>query len=339
MKSIAKISIMAALIAAMALNACERRELEDDYMEYALIPVSIDWSISGVSVEEMHRASVWLFPHDDSAPLQYRLEGDVTYREIRVPVGQYSVLVFNETTDENDWDNIVFKGTKRYETFAAMNIPQNEIGFYSRSEKLPLIGNPEALAAWSLDYFEVTQDMVVKTRSLSQKTAALVEEVPNLTAVKPLPRFERVVIEAYVTNLASSKQVTGTIDGMYSGVYMVSGERITKPAAQAFILNGRVYNGYDGTTTRTINIFGKSPDADHNLVLDFLLTNNELHPREEFDVTNLIFTETVAHVRTHFIKVGYGNTNGDHEIILPEGDMDVAGITVDDWEQVTIPLH
>ena len=339
MKSIVKISMTAALIAAMVLNACERRILEDDYMEYALIPVIIDWSISGVSVEEMHRASVWMFPHDGGAPQQYRLENDLTYREIRVPVGVYSVLVFNETTDDSDWNNIVFKGTKRYETFAAMNIPQDEIGFYTRSEDLPLIGNPEALAAWSLDYFEVTEEMVVKTRALSKNSAALLEEVPDLTVVKPLPRFERVVINAYVTNLASSKQVTGTIDGMYSGVYMVSGERIKDPAVQAFVLNSRAYNGYDGTTTRTFNIFGKAPETGHNLVLDFLLTNNELHPREEFDLTNLIFTETVEHVLTHVVNVGFGNINGDHEIILPEGDMDASNISVEDWEEVTIPLN
>ena len=339
MKSIVKISTTAALIAAMALTSCERRALEDDYKEYALVPVQIDWSLSGVSVEQMHRASVWLFPHDESAPLQYRLEGNLTYREIRVPAGIYSVLVFNETIDKEDWNGIAFKGTDKYHTFAATSIPQKEIGFYNSSEELPLIGNPEALAAWSLDYFEVTEEMIFDTRTNLKNSAALVAKVPELTAIKPLPRFERVIVNVYVTNLASSKQVTATIDAMYSGVYMVSGKRITKPAAQAFIFNVRDYDGYDGTTTCTFNIFGKPTKANHNLNIDFLLTNNEMHPREEFDVTNLITSSTIDYVQTHVINIGYGNDNGDHEITLPKGDMNADNITVEDWDEIRIPLN
>ena len=325
------------MISVMLFTACELRVLEDDYVEYALVPVNIDWSISGVSVEEMHRASVWLFPHNGGVPLEYRLEGDLLYREIPVPVGVYSALVFNETIDENDWNNIVFTGTDSYETFAAHSIAQQEIGFYQRSADLPLIGNPEAIAAWSLDRFEITPEMILRNRSLLKNKTALTANVPHLSAVKPLPRFERVVVTAYVTNLASSKQVTGTIDGMYSGVYMASGKRITDASAQAFILNGRVYDGNDGTTTRTFNIFGREPQAKHKISLDFLLTNNELHPREEFDASKLFVTETVAHVRTHTLRIGYGNLDGDHPINLPKGDMD-AGISVDEWEEVIIPI-
>ena len=331
-----KLRIMAAmLLAGLAFNACERRELEDDSTLSALIPVRIDWSLSGVSVEEMHRASVWLFPHNGKTPLEYHLEIDLTSREIAVPVGVYSVLVFNETTEANDWEGIAFTGTNSYETFAAVAVSESTRGFYTRSEELPLVGNPDAIAAWSLDRFEVTHEMVNRTRTLNM--AALEDEVPHLTVIQPLPRFERVVVTAYVTNLKSSKQATGTIDGMSSGVYMVSGERISKPAVQAFILGERVYDGNNGTTSRTFNIFGRLNEAKHNVAIDFLLTNNELHPREEFDVTNLIVTETVEHVRTHIINLGYSNLDGDHHIELPEGDME-SSITVDSWEEVIIPL-
>ena len=329
--------ITATLLAGLVFNACERRELEYDYMESALIPVRIDWSLSGVSVEDMHRASVWLFPQDGKTPLEYHLETDLTYREIAVPVGVYSVLVFNETIESNDWKSIVFTGTNSYETFAAVSVSESTLGLYAHSNELPLIGNPDAIAAWSLDRFEVTSEMVIRTRSLSK--LELEKEVPHLTVIQPLPRFERVVITAYVTNLASSKQATGTIDGMSSGVYMVSGERISNPAVHAFILNGRVYDagGNDGTTTRTFNIFGRLQEASHNVAVDFLLTNNELHPREEFDVTKLIVTETVEHVRTHIIDLGYSNLKGDRPIKLPEGDMS-TGIVVDEWDEIIIPI-
>ena len=335
-KSKIKNQVSIALMIALVFSACELRILEDDFMETALIPVRIDWSVSGVAVEEIHRASVWLFPQEGGTPLEYRLESDVTYREIAVPVGVYSALIFNETIDPTDWNSLAFTGTKGYETFAAVNVPQSSIGFYERSNDLPLIGSPDAIAAWSLDRFEVTPEMIERTRPLTRHKTDPKDVVSDLTVAKPTPRFERVVITAFVTNLKSAKQATGTIDGINSGVYLATGKRMTKPAVQAFILNGRVYDGNDGTTTRTFNIFGKTKEQ--HIVLDFLLTNNELHPREEFDVTNLTVTQTIDNVNTHFINVGYGIFPGDHLITLPEGDMDPETITVDEWNEVIIPI-
>jgi len=335
------------MVLMVIVDACTRRTLEDEYVETALIPVSIDWSISGVPLEGMHRASVWLFPDNGATPIEYRLESDLSYREIAVPIGTYSVLVFNETIENNDWSAIAFTGISRYETFAAIGIQDAVRGFYSRTEDLPLIINPDLLSAWSLDRFEVTREMVFRTREIVREYSpsyrnVLENEIPNLTVVKPLPRIERVQITAYVRNLSSAMQTTGTIDGMAAGVYMVSGEMLPTSAAHAFILNGRVYesNDKDGTTTRTFNIFGRLPDpaTRHNIKLDFLLTDGTLHPREEFDVTQLIITRNDLIVPTHVINIGYDVNNGDHLIELP--DMEVsAGISVEGWEEVIIPLQ
>jgi len=342
LKNIKVYTLTVVVFAGVLFYACSRRELKDYFTDTALIPVRIDWSLSGVSIEDMHRASIWLFPWNGGLPLEYRLESNLTYREITVPVGVYSVLVFNETIEESDWNGLIFTGTNSYETFAAMSVPQSIRGFYTRSEDLPLIADPEAIAAWSLDRFEVNQEMITTTMAYSKNKSALEAKVSNLTAIKPMPRFERVVVTAYVINLSSFMQATGTIDGMASGVYMVSGERILEPATHAFILNGRVYdaNDNDGTTTRTFNIFGRLPvhSARNDLAIDFLLTNGTMHPREEFDATDLIVTNTDNIVRTHIIKLGYGNLNGDHVIELSEADMK-TGIVVDRWDEVIVPLN
>lgn len=334
-------------LAVVLTAACERRELSDELDYTALIPVRIDWSASGLSMNEIHRASVWFFPEDNSAPLEYRLEGNLTYREIEIPVGVYSVLAFNETVDAGDWDAVTFTGTRRYETFAAMGVPETVRGFYTRSDALPLIKNPEPLAAWSLDRFEVTLEMVQRTRAVvrGQETPGvrnpLEVEVPELTEVKPLPRFERMTVTARVDNLVSAMQATGTIDGMASGVYLVSGEKIPTVSAHAFILSGRLYdgNGKDGTITRTFNTFGcLPPSMGHNsLDLDFLLTDGTLHPRQNFNVKNLIITVPNTLIPTKSITVGYDLRQGDHPVVLPSVDVN-AGITVNEWEEVVIPL-
>jgi hypothetical protein len=321
--------------------------LYDELNYTALIPVRIDWSASGLSMSEMHRASVWFFPKNNSAPLEYRLEGNLTYREIEVPVGVYSVLVFNETVDAGDWNTITFTGTRRYDTFAAMSVPDAVRGFYTRSEALPLIKSPEPLAAWSLDHFEVTLEMVRLTHTVIRKQETpgtrnpLEIEVPELTEIKPLPRFERMTITARVANLVSSMQVTGTIDGMAGGVYLVSGEKIPAVSAHAFILNGRLYddNKKDGTTTRTFNTFGclSSSVVRNTLDLDFMLTDGTFHPRQNFDATKLITMVPNTLIPTKSITVGYDLRAGDHPIPLPSVDVD-AGITVNDWDEVIVPL-
>ena len=327
------------LLALISFSNCTRRLLEDDIFETALIPVRIDWSVSGIKVEEMHRASIWLFPVTGGTPIEYRLEGNLKERKIAVPVGVYSVLVFNETIDEDDWKTISFTGTDSYEDFAVVALHEDTKGFYTRSEKLPLVATPEALAVWTLERFEVTPEMIDITRTNSMDENANTEEIAGLTEIKPTPRFERVIIKIFVTNLSSSMQATGIIDRMMSGVYLASGERIKDAAVHAFVLGDREYddNGSDGTTTRTFNIFGRDGSNQNNVSIDFLLTDGTLHPTEEFNVSKLLYTDTEQIVVTHYISLGYSNLNGDHEVELPDLDME-AGVTVEDWEEVIIPI-
>ena len=339
MKTMIKILYAAALL--LIINACERRPLEDDFAQTAQIPVRIDWSESGVPVEQMHRASVLLYPITGGTPLEYHLESDLTFRLIDVPVGVYSVLVFNETKDQDDWTNLTFTGIDRYETIAAEGLPEEAKAFYSRTTDLPLIKNPDPLAAWSLDYFEVTSGMVIQTRSRNRASYNIETEIPDLTHVKPQPRIEELTITARVTNLSSSMQVTGTINGMASGVYLVSGKKIPVPSAHAFLLNGRVYddNGKDGTTTRTFNIFGQLPvpTAIYEMDVDILLHDGTIHPQEVFDVTKLIRHFTDAIIPLNTVEVGSA-LPPDHPIILPLMDVG-GGISVDDWNEVVIPLR
>ena len=339
MKRIVILSLSMMLMAMFTFINCTRRTLEDDIFETALIPVRIDWSVSGVNVEEMHRATLMLFPINGGLPIEYRLEGNLTERQIAVPVGTYSVIAFNETIDEDDWKTISFTNKDSYEKFAAVALPEETRGFYTRSESLPLVANPEVLAAWSLDKFEVTRDMITQTRTNSENGTSTENQINDLTSIKPSPRFERVIVKVFVKNLSSSIQATGTIDGMASGVYMASGNILSESVVHAFVLNGRVYddNGNDGTTTRTFNIFGRDASKKNKLNIDFLLADGTLHPRQEFDVSKLIYTDAEQIIVTHFISLGYNNMDGDHEIELPDSDLN-AGVTVEDWDEVIVPL-
>jgi hypothetical protein len=341
----------ALLVATMLLTNCNYRPLEDEMYMTALIPVSIDWSESGVDESTMHRASVLLFPDGGGATLEYRLEDDLTYTEIEVPIGSYSVLIFNETTDASDWSSLRFTGTDHYETIAVEGLEEASRGFYTRSEELPLVKNPEPIAAWGMEGFSVTLDMITRTRAITRiksatRSRTLAEEVTDLLGVKPQPRFEKMTVTARAANLASSMQITGLLHGMASGVYLASGLRMTISSSHALLLNGRVYddNEKDGTTTTTINIYGKLPiaSARYYLDLDFLLNDGTLHPRESFDITNMIERDTETIPVSNSVLVGFDDRDpdgGDHPIELPDMEVGSGGITVGDWNDVVIPLE
>ncbi|MDR0954684.1 MAG: DUF5119 domain-containing protein [Rikenellaceae bacterium] len=339
-------TLLLAVAAQLLLAGCERRPLVVREFETALIPVSIDWSKSGVPIDEMHRATVMLFPRDGSAPLEYLMEGNLTYRTIEVPVGVYSVLVFNETTSEGDWNGISFINTDNFDDFAAIGRSTISRGFYAYSAALPLTENPEPLAAWALERFEVTKDMLVRSRSKSR--AELDDEIVDLTHVVPSSRTEQMVVTARVTNLASSMQATGTINNLASGVYMASGEKIySSLAAHAFVLNGRVYDadGKSGTTTKTFNIFGHHPSEAtiKPMNIDFILIDGTAHPTEVFDdVHPLITRDEEALPPLNTVKIGHmalggGEDDPDHPIVLPDMDM-ASSVSVDDWDEILIPL-
>jgi hypothetical protein len=337
------------------MAGCIRRPLEGDLdPETALIPVHINWSKSGVDTTTMHRASVLLYPEKGGEPLEYRLEGNLNDKEIQVPVGIYSVIVFNESTDPTDWTGITLTDKDNYQKFAAEALPVTSRGFYTRADDLPLIDNPDPLAAWSLERFEVTKKVLLRSRS-SRNTRAnsraeeiLDETIASLSNIVPTPRIETMTVTARVENLTSSMQATGILDGMSSGVYMASGEKMTTTGAHTFILNGRQYDDTDddgesddGTTTKTFNIFGRQPPTAHiDLYIDFLLTDGTLYPRETFDATNMIERDTETIPVSNSLLVGLTSRDPDdpdHEISLPDMDVE-AGITVGDWDEVIVPM-
>jgi hypothetical protein len=285
----------------------------------------------------MHRASVLLFPENGGTPLEYRLEGNLTHKEIKVPVGTYSVVAFNETTDPDDWKGITFTGKDSYNDFAAVSKPIASRGFYTRSDGLNLIENPDVLAAWSLDSFEVTEEMITTTRATDGSQTV----VSDLTNIIPTPRTERMRIAARVGNLSSAMQATGVLDDMASGVYLVSGEKLPATGDFAFILNERVYDsdGDDGTTTSVFNIFGRraDPSVHTDMYIDFLLNDGTLFPRQTFDAEPMMVHVPTGIQPVTSIDVGLSDTAPDHLIILPEMDVE-SGVVVDDWDEVVVPI-
>lgn len=329
-----------------------RRPTEDEVGRVAKVPLTIDWSQSNIAVDEIHRVSVWVFPHDGTTPYDIRLQGDVTQGILELPMGKYALVVFNETVDPTDRPGLRFVGREQYTTFCAVTAPDDFRGIYTQTEPDGTLfrKSPERLASWSLDEFEVTADMVVYTRDLlvgqpaapyqASAREAVTQELSKLHRIVPKPRVKVVAITARVQNLVSAQKASGAIKGAVVGVNLSTGQAVLEPVSHIFVLNGRKYDdptnpghGTLGAVVHVFDVVGADRFA-FELHTDFLLHNGVIH-NKVFDITPDLKKEAV-HI---FINVGF-NASGrsDDEIPLPIIPESAGAIEVDQWKDVIVPI-
>lgn len=344
---ILKYGIMALLpvmLVMLSATSCERRPLEDDELPLAaLIPVKIDWSKSGIDVAShnggsgVHRVSLRFYPKDSKQPVfDLYLEGNVTEGQIAVPVGVYSVIVFNESVDDKGyWEGKVnFTDVNSYMDFAANAVPydvatrEQQFPFYQPQTGEKLINEPLNLASWCLDEFRVTEKMVPV--SYGQQKASFLSADENdmfyaLTHITMRALVRPLIVTAQVKNLVSAQTNYFAMRGLASKVYMASGLTTQTPSTHLFTLNGRQYmqGGKDGTTSKTFLCFGRTlaPES-YKLAADVLFVTGELYnptPPLRFDVTDQVILD--YHNRLT-IKVDIS-----YELPYVEG-----GIGVDEWD-------
>ncbi len=333
--------LMTTAAAMQFFTACVRRPLEDDFGVTALIPVRIDWSRSNISPNEgrgndyVHRVSLRFFPKDGSAAFDCYLELDVTEGEIEVPVGDYSVVVFNESVYDVYWeDAIEFGDVDSYEGFSATIISDDAAKYplYHPLEDEELIVEPFRLASWSLDDFTVTKETVTRTRS----TRGSPSDDPNapenaLTGIVMRALTHNVNVSAHVENLSSAQLLQGAIRGFSRKVYMASGETAPAPATHLFKLNSRVWDAgsnKNGTVSKNFLSFGPLPSVgEYWLNVDAVFIDGTVHDEELlWDVTQ----QVIAHPKDAIdLNIGL-------DIELP---LITEGIFVGEWDDEIIKIH
>ncbi|MBX9049608.1 DUF5119 domain-containing protein [Bacteroides thetaiotaomicron] len=258
--------ILITLICA-ALASCQHRDLTDyGTSSTALIPVRIDWSQTGLDPDndpnqDVKGASVWLFPQQGSAyqgpPKEYKLNNP-RGEDIEVPVGIYSVLVFNNTVREFPSERVGFRGTDSYETFEYYAKPDTRGRFaLTRSGEDNVIHEPDILAAWHLDRFEVTVDMITRTRSGSLSRATGMETTLSNVIPQRLTRTIKTLVHVERLNVATAAE--GAVAGFGSSVFLSTGRVDNVPSMFGFSLNNRRWTDSEqrnGTIESEFESFG-----------------------------------------------------------------------------------
>lgn len=349
MKQLLYISILLLL----GVSGCQRRPLLDEAGSIAMVPLHIDWSQSSLKIEDISRVTVRVFPHDGSPAYNFVMQESKTDDVIPLAIGKYSFVIFNETTDPDDWNSLVFQSTDKYETFVVTTAQDPFKGLFAKT-KGDIIGkSPEALAVFSIDEFEVTAQMANYTRALSrgghskaqlrgESVTKIESEMTRLTQVAPVSVVKHISIMVRVVNLVSAKKSSGTITDVVRSVQMSTRRSTQTTTNHVFILNGRQYDNpdapKDGTIGASVAIFDPSTveNLKADLRLDFLLHDGSTPPTESFDITGDLKTDK------NEISIALGGLvvgrPGDREIILPQVKVTSGNIGVDDWSEIVVPL-
>lgn len=199
-------SYMIIALSLMASVGCERQVLEDSSLIYARIPITIDWSESLIAEKDIDRISIYFYPKEGGEPTKVGSD-DKNFKLVSLREGTYSVFVFNELyTDMRDVFD--YQQISDYTDFNILSYndpsfdPKNS--FFEPAPNHVIRKKHQQFAVWSLDEFEVTQQMVDYTRTLAFEN--IIEEIRSKSR-----NMLGVVTKSDVVNDPSTKEITDAL--------------------------------------------------------------------------------------------------------------------------------
>ncbi len=298
------------IIALLTLSSCYRKPIYDEYNSesYAKIPININWSPSGITLQNVSvmvydRASGKLvkehvYEHNDQKIQSY----------IYLPKGEYTAVVFNEMRDQIDYVSV--EGHENLSTLKFIANNDSKARARSLDGTDGYIQQPGDLAVSVIDDLDVTDDLVDYTNSeieqtkVSTQTRVLSEKLMGVT---PTRKTVRLIITMHVDMLCSALMpVLVDLLNVADGYYVASDKNTLNAKTVQFKMNNRIYDeGSDenGVISAELVIFGtlgeRMSTASHSdstpLKLDalFALTDADKSiANRVIDITNIVqFTD------------------------------------------------
>ena len=295
------------------LYSCQFRPVNMDYYDGCSIWVAVDWS--SFIQEQPTGMSVYCYPKDGSGQEPYIYRSNTTSGVmVRLPVGHYDLLVFNQSVDE--FGSMHFEGMDKYMTATAVLEPLGD-GHY----------DPEWLAIGTLEDLNVTLEDFNANRSIT---------------LSPRNVIYNVSVEIKVQGINNSEKISCKIDGMARKYNMADGGQ---SSSATHLLNswGKECdkdNPASGVVFTSFHSFGlpdsfSSKPEDCILDVSFLLVDNKTGCRFSIPAGDRFITDKEAHRMALTLDEG---------ITLPDVEREEGGFSaeVKDWEeeqQVDVPMN
>ncbi len=316
----------------LLLFSCERRPLEDMCQNGNLIPIGTRWTLADIEPQNVTA----LFYNRDNGKLvvEHRFENtpDRIQTYANVPVGRYTVVIFNELRGQIQ--GIGIRGYEYLSTLEAYGIANPN--FKDRSNNNAYVYDPEVLASVMVRDFEVRDGKPDET----------------LVGVEPMRKVHRFNITAHVKGLNNARMPALVDLPGIAESYSFEQDRNTRIAAtQQFTMNGRTYDagstkdGNISISIYTLGLLNEIPDdinvqVDSPVKLDFLFMLVDAEKtlvRQVVDVTSLIRFRAESHgAATLDVYVELPDPLPD---VVPEGNENSGfGSEVIDWDIIDVPL-
>lgn len=317
--------LISGLLLLSTIQSCKRQDLCNPYSqnENSSIHLSVDWSESGIEVDDINNLSIYAYPESGGDPY-LKVSGDVESAYLNLPVGLYTLLVFNDIV--GDLSGLYFQSIESYDEARIEMIEQQKRDdfYYDLLENQIFVEPQTPLAAWRMESFEVTPEMVSCGYCGEEKGDVEVDldVVPNQVTTPC-----KVIIG--VENLNNAHFIQCVMSGFAQGIYLENEERITNSEVDNLYGINFVKGHFDpssetdGEVEATLTTFGKSPleDQKYELVIDVILNSGELLTFTR-DVTDQVKAQDNSEIVIDL-------TSDDDKITLPDGQG--MGFGVDEW--------
>jgi hypothetical protein len=326
-KTIIKLLFVIAIVP--MLDSCYFRPLDYSYDNRAELTFIVDWSETGIDPNGL---TISVYPTDGESSVITKLSHSDT-TTVMVPMGTYNILVMNETFE--DFDYIRFNNQRSFD-----NIEAKVKGSSQTGAGVTVSGDPDKFAYKTIENFEVTHEMLRKSRI--KTPGKLVDELT--VYVTPQNAVYPVKVVAVVEGIDKVASAGAYITGFSDGVHIASYTTSQTPTIQKVTFTNREFD--DGSTKNgrlrgEFTSFGLRGKTKADLQLDGYLFDFRavLVDGQNFTETRPINTRIVevGEGREYYIEIRVGFENDP--IVIP----DVHGtggwnVEVGDWEEVIIPI-
>ena len=238
----------------LIVAACERRPLEDEYSNTALIPVGAIWDVADITPQNV---TVLFYNQDDGKLfLEHCYENNINRIQsyVSLPVGNYTVVLFNEIRDQIDYVGI--RGHENFSTLEAYSKPDTRVR--SRANGDNYVYEPGVFASSVVNNFEVAADMVHYTRDRNTtQDATLLSSVEKLVDLVPERKVCEINILIRIKGLNNARMPALVDLRNMAGAFFVSTDKNSmESVTYQFTMNNRTYDaGSEKNGTISVKVF------------------------------------------------------------------------------------
>lgn len=311
------------IIGVLLVSSCKQELCQPIVQsDNSAITLSVDWSQSNIDLSQISNLSIYAYPEDGGLPYM-KVSGNLESASLSLPVGSYSLLVFNDIV--GDLSGISFSGYDTYSGFCAEVVEQSVTSdmYYDLADDEVLATDHDQFVVWRMAEFEVTSNMV------SCPYCELIHSETIELDVIPTALTVQCSFIIRIENLNNAQIIQGVLKGFAAGAYPVSDERFAysdESVIYSVEFTSATYDDdstIDGVVEAEITTFGKLADESQTylLVLDIILNSGE----------RLMFTRDITEqvVEQDNIRILISLESSENLLTLPS--YEGTGFGVESW--------